>query len=142
MSSKELFNEILKKADLRVTPQRLAVLETVHLLSHPTAEEISNAVSKQHPSISTATIYNVLETFVEQNLLNKVKTDGGAMVYDSIVEKHHHIYIDNSNIIEDYHDDELDHLLEEYFKKKNLSGITVKDVRLQIHAVKKDKNNN
>ena len=138
MTNKKIYNSILKEAGLRVTPQRLAELETAYTLSHPTAEEITNAVKVVHPNISIATVYNVLETLVIENILHKVKTDGGAMVYDSIIENHHHIYIDNTNKIEDFYDDELDQLLMEYFAKKKLSGLSVKEIKLQIHAERTD----
>ena len=40
------------------------------------------------------------------------------MRYDSILDKHHHLYSSETEHIEDYYDEELDRMIEGYFKKK------------------------
>jgi Fur family peroxide stress response transcriptional regulator len=54
------------------------------------------------------------------------------MRYDSILEKHHHLYCVESDRIDDYYDPELTLLLEDYFSKKNIPNFTIDDVKLQI----------
>ncbi|MGE5313229.1 MAG: Fur family transcriptional regulator [Acidobacteriota bacterium] len=123
----------LKDRRLKVTPQRLAVLEALRSLhDHPTADKIKDHVVKHHPHIAVGTIYKTLETFIERGLVRKVKTEDGVMRYDAVLEKHHHLYCETTERIEDYVDETLNRLLEEYFRKKKIPRFTVKDVRLQI----------
>jgi Fur family peroxide stress response transcriptional regulator len=123
----------LKNSALKVTPQRMAVLDALnHLKNHPTADKIKEYVVKNHPNIAVGTIYKTLETFVEKGLIKKVKTEKDAMRYDAILEKHHHLYSEDTEHIEDFFDDELNKMLENYFTKKKIPNFKVKDVRLQI----------
>jgi Fur family peroxide stress response transcriptional regulator len=123
----------LKSISLKVTPQRLAVLEALSSLrNHPTAENIKEYVVKNHPSVAVGTIYKTLETFVEKGLVKKVKTEKDVMRYDAILEKHHHLYCEDSEHIEDFFDDKLNSMLEEYFKKKKIPNFKVKETKLQI----------
>ncbi len=123
----------LAEKGLKITPQRLAILEAIYGLSnHPTAENIIEYIRQKHPNIATGTVYKVLETLVESGLIKKVNTDRDVMRYDGIMETHHHLYCSESNLIEDYHDNELDELLKKYFESKQLSGFKPVEFVLQI----------
>lgn len=123
----------LKNSKLKVTPQRIAVLEALaSLKDHPTADKIKEHVVKNNPNIAVGTIYKTLETFVEKGLVHKVKTEQDVMRYDAIPDKHHHLYCEHTERIEDFFDDKLNAMLEEYFKKKKIPNFKVKDIKLQI----------
>ncbi len=125
--------EKLKQKGMRITPQRVAVFQTVcKLNNHPAAENIINSIKKNHPYISVGTIYKVLDSLVENNLLEKVKTENGTMRYDPILSKHHHLYCEETERIEDYEDGELDEVINEYFRKKEIKDFQIKDIKLQI----------
>ena len=84
MDAKEIANKLSEKG-LRVTPQRIAILGAIlKLKNHPTAENIIEYIKTNHPNISVGTVYKVLDSFVENSLLKKVKTEGGIMRYDPI----------------------------------------------------------
>ena len=118
---------------LKITPQRLAILEAIIILNnHPTADQILEYIRRNHPNIATGTIYKVLDTLSEKGLIRKVKTDRDVMRYDAVLEKHHHLYCADSDRIEDYYDEELNNILEKYFSRKEIPGLEVKDIRLQI----------
>jgi Fur family transcriptional regulator, peroxide stress response regulator len=123
----------LIKSGLKITPQRLAILEALHELhDHPNADNIIDYIRKFHPNVSTGTVYKTLDTFAEKGIVKKVKTDRDIMRYDAIQEKHHHLYCAESERIEDYYDNGLDELIEQYFKQKNIPGFKIKDIKLQI----------
>jgi len=133
----------LKDSNLKVTPQRIAVLEALNKLKdHPTADKIKEYVVKNHPNIAVGTIYKTLETFVEKGLVKKVKTEQDVMRYDSILDKHHHLYCEDTERIEDFFDDKLNAMLEDYFKKKKIPNFKVKDIKLQIIGTFNTKKNN
>ena len=131
--SSEQIKQKLKDAGLRVTPQRHAILEAVYTLgNHPSAEQVIDYIRVRYPGIATGTVYNVLDVMVESRLVKRVKTDKDAMRYDAIMNRHHHIYCAESDRIEDYFDEELDELLQAYFRKKKLQDFKIEDIVLQI----------
>lgn len=132
MKIEEIINKLSQKG-LKVTPQRIAILEAImNLNNHPTAENIIDYIKINHPNISVGTVYKVLDAFVEKELINKVKTEKDIMRYDPLVENHHHIYCSDSDRIDDYVDMELNHLLENYFENKKIPGFRIEDIKLQI----------
>lgn len=123
----------LSKKGLKVTPQRIAILEAIYTLNnHPTADNIIAHVRESNPNIAIGTAYKVLETLVENGLVKKVTTDQDLMRYDGMIENHHHLYCSESDLIADYRDEELDALLENHFKKRNIKGFKIEDISLQI----------
>jgi Fur family peroxide stress response transcriptional regulator len=81
------FIETLKRAGLRVTSQRAAVCEFLaQTRSHPTPSQVYEAVHRQHPEISQATVYNTLNTL----------RDLGAIVEISAGTEHTHYELDAS----------------------------------------------
>lgn len=118
---------------LKVTPQRLRVMEAIYKIdSHPTAEIILEYIRRTDPNISSGTVYKVLETLVDNNLIKKVKTEKDAMRYDGIIENHHHLYCIQCDYIEDYSNAKLDKLLREFFKENSIENFQIEDIKLNI----------
>jgi len=132
ISQKEIKNRLSEK-ELKITPQRMAILEAIYeLKNHPTADNVIEYIRKKHPNIATGTVYKILETLVASGLVKKVTTDRDVMRYDGIIESHHHLYCSTCNLIEDYHDTELDEFLKKYFENKLLPGFKPEEFVLQI----------
>ena len=97
-----------KEKGLKITPQRIAILKAIYTLNnHPTVEDIVNYIRKDNPNIAKGTVYKVLDTLEENQLVKKVKTDKEVMRYDGIVKNHHHLYCSECDLIEDYYDEEI-----------------------------------
>ena len=123
----------LSQAGLKITPQRIVVLEAVvELRNHPTAENVIDFIKTNHPNIATGTVYKTLETFVEKGLIKKVKTDRDIMRYDAMTDPHHHIYCSGSDRIVDFSDPELQQLIEDYFATHKIPNFKIEDIKLQI----------
>lgn len=132
MKITEIRNKLIEKG-LKVTPQRIAILEAIiKLNNHPTADNIIDFIRNNHPNIATATVYKVLDALVANELIIKVKTEKDVMRYDAVMERHHHLYCSESDRIEDFVDTELNDIIEKYFKKKKIKGFIIEDVKLQI----------
>lgn len=132
MDQKQIANKLSEKG-LRVTPQRVAILGAIiKLNNHPTAENIIEYIKKNYPNISVGTVYKVLDSFVENNLLKKVKTEGGIMRYDPLQTNHHHLYCEETDRIEDYEDEKLDELINDYLHKKGIKNFNIQNVQLHI----------
>ncbi|MCK9303893.1 MAG: transcriptional repressor [Bacteroidales bacterium] len=102
--------------------------------NHPTAEQIIGYIHKESPSISTGTVYNVLDTMEAHSLIRKVKTEKGIMRYEAIKERHHHLYCTECDFIEDYTNQELDLLIESYFKNNTIDNFVIDNITLQING--------
>ena len=125
--------EQLQEKGLKITHQRVAIFDAiVELDNHPTAEDITAFIKPNHPNISIGTVYKVLDTFVENNLLKKVKTDKDIMRYDPHLTNHHHLYCTETNRIEDFEDQVLNDLITNYFKKSKIKNFNIQDIKLQI----------
>ncbi len=129
----ELLKQKLYEKGMKITPQRMAILEAIYELNnHPTAENIIEFIRKTHPNVAIGTVYKILETLVENGLIKRVTTDRDFMRYDGILESHHHLYCSTCDLIEDYHDPELNKLLKNYFESKNIPGFKIEEFVLQI----------
>ena len=125
--------KILSENGLRVTPQRIAVLEVVLTLeNHPDADRVIDYIRINYPHVSIGTVYKTLETFVDKGILTKVKTDNDVMRYDAVHQKHHHLYCSESDRIEDFYDEELTEIIDNHLKKKKIPDFKIENVKLQI----------
>ena len=83
--------EILKANNIKVTPQRLGVYNIMSKGDrHYTAEDIFENVKKNFPTISLATVYAILETFKNKQLVQEIRIDFQRSSYDIKKERHHH----------------------------------------------------
>jgi Fe2+ or Zn2+ uptake regulation protein len=81
----------LRQRGQRVTPQRLAIARTIRDMDrHATAELLFGEVSRRMPGVSMPTVYATLELLEELNLVRRLATEAGSIVYDPRVEDHHH----------------------------------------------------
>lgn len=123
----------LVQSGLKVTPQRLAILEIlVSSDTHPTAENIIRLIRLNHPNIAAGTVYKTLDTFSKKGLINKVRTELDIVRYEAVTNKHHHLYCIDSERIEDYVDDSLFDLIGNYLKKNKIPNFEINDIKLQI----------
>ena len=92
----ERFKEVLRERGLKVTNQRLLVLETIadHPGEHLTAEEIYELARDKYPEIGLATIYRTVQVLVDLNVIDKVSFDDGFVRYElgqnQEDSRHHH----------------------------------------------------
>jgi Fur family peroxide stress response transcriptional regulator len=131
-SAKQI-RDILMEKGLKVTPQRISILEAIYALgNHPTADRILEHITKVHPGIASGTVYKVLDVLVEKELIKRVNTERDVMRYDGILETHHHLYCAESEQIEDYKDEELDRMLADYFVKHGIKDFEIQEIKLHI----------
>jgi Fe2+ or Zn2+ uptake regulation protein len=92
----------LREAELRLTPQRFAVLEYLtRAPGHPTADQIAAEINRRFPRASRATVYNALKALRDAGLVREVATEEALTRYESNVEPHHHFVCRSCGKIED-----------------------------------------
>ncbi len=76
----------------RHTIQRSLVFEAVNKLQcHATADEIYEAIVKEHPNVSRATVYRNLNLLSETGDIRKIEIPGGAERFDHQCHDHCHV---------------------------------------------------
>jgi Fur family ferric uptake transcriptional regulator len=82
--------KIVRALGLKVTHQRLFILETVLRGSvHVTAQEIYEAVLRKSPEIGFATVYRFLRTLCDHGYMTEVRMGGLPARYEWAQRSHH-----------------------------------------------------
>lgn len=93
---KSLQNSIenLRKAGLKITPQRRAIIEIFEKNPHhPTAEQVYVEIKQKMPDISLTTVYNTLNELNNLGELDVVRDiHEPSNRYDPNTEDHNHLY--------------------------------------------------
>jgi Fur family transcriptional regulator, peroxide stress response regulator len=85
------YTKELTEKGIRPSFQRIKVLEYMHQVqAHPNIDEIFTALSPQIPSLSKATIYNTLNSFVKAGLVRTISMDGFEKRFDLLTHDHGH----------------------------------------------------
>lgn len=91
----------------RNTVQKMKIMSYMqNTKSHPTAEMVYAAVSKDLPAISLSTVYRNLNTMAEEGDLLKIEI-GNEAHYDADLSLHHHAYCAACHRLYDVFDDDL-----------------------------------
>lgn len=80
----------LRRAGLRVTGQRLAVLELLERWPHAAADEIVRELTPRFGSISVQTTYGVLAALEASGLVRRTELPGSSWRYETRVNDNHH----------------------------------------------------
>src|SRR5512134_586576 len=95
--------DLLRRADLRPTRQRLALakllFENGH--RHVTAESLHEEALDKNFDVSLATVYNTLHQFVAAGLLREIFVDASRSYFDTNTVEHHHLFFEPSGKLED-----------------------------------------
>lgn len=85
-----------------MTNQRRIILEELNKLhTHPTANELYEAVRKRLPHISLGTVYRNLEFLSELGMIQKLEMAGTQKRFDGRIENHYHIRCIQCHRVED-----------------------------------------
>lgn len=116
--NQERFKQLLKENGLKVTNQRISILEVLQARpeEHLTAEEIYDDVRKKYPDIGLATVYRTIQLLSELNLIDKLNLDDGIVRYEMgktrQAHHHHHLICLNCGNVLSFEDDLLEALEE------------------------------
>ena len=133
-----LLREKIKEAGLKATPQRLAIYESMRKLGHASVDMVIEDLKNSFPTLTVATNYNVLESFVNTGLLTRRFSSNNKMYFDVNVYEHAHFYDQEENSYMDFHDPELVRLVMDYLSTKQIEKFDVKTVDIQLVGKKTD----
>ncbi len=82
---------VLRRAEMKLTPQRLMVLSALrHAQGHLTAAEIFEQVRAAYPYVDISTIYRTLTALRTMRLVTETDMGSGDLAYEWVQERPHH----------------------------------------------------
>ena len=140
---REDFKRILREKGLKVTKQRLIVLEVLaeNAERHLTAEEIYERVKVENPDIGLATVYRTVQLLLELELIDRINLDDGFVRYEigdmekSEHHRHHHLICLRCGNVSAFQNDMLEAL--ETGVKAAL-GFQVTDHEVKLYGICRD----
>ncbi len=119
------------KPKIKWTLQRLAILKYLEgNKEHPSAEDIYKTLSKEFPTMSVATVYNVLEFLKKTGRVREIHIDPEKRRFDPDITSHHHaICIKCKKIFDIFSDIKLPKL------SSYMPDFQILDTRLKIYVL-------
>ncbi len=85
------YGEILRSYDIKPSYTRLLIYQYLkEEQTHPTADEIYQALYKDVPTLSKTTVYNTLHLFIQKHLATMIIMDENETRYDLVRNPHAH----------------------------------------------------
>ena len=86
----------------RATKQRESILKVLrNTRSHPTVDQIYDAVRKEIPNISKGTVYRNLEVLREDGAISELNLNGTLSRYEEKQDRHYHFRCDQCGRVYD-----------------------------------------
>ena len=96
------FEGMLRRADLRVTRPRIAVLTAVQAHPHADTNSIIDAAREDLGEVSLQAVYDVLRALSEADLVRRIEPPGSVARYELRVgDNHHHVVCRSCGAIAD-----------------------------------------
>jgi len=119
--SPESFKRLIREMGLKVTNQRMAILESLSGgRAHVTAQEVFEKVNSQYPEIGFATVYRFLRKMAERHLVTEVRMGGLPARYELTPRRHHdHLTCTECGQIVEFENPVIESLQEKVAKAHN-----------------------
>jgi len=132
----EEFRALLRRHDLKVTAQRLAVHEAMMVLGHASADMVTEEIRRQDPpvKVTVASVYNILSQLADLRIYARRLSANSKMYFDVNTSRHLHLYDRENHRYRDIMDDELTELVQTHLRRRKFKGYTVEDIDIQFIA--------
>ena len=128
------FREYLRVRNLRLTPERRSVLETIlQREGHFDADELYEVVKKKGARVSRATVYRTLPLLVKTGLIKETLRSGDRSRYEHALGHTHHDHLEciQCGKIVEFKVEEIETLQEKLCRR---NGFTAVDHQLSIRG--------
>ena len=120
--SKEGLKHILTKSGLKITPQRIAILQALNSgpRYHKTAQDILSVVKKTQASIGFATVYRLLKRLTKAKEISEISMGAGSSCYELKSHQfHYHIACLRCGKIVEFKNKTIENTLKKIVLEKN-----------------------
>ena len=125
------YETLLRKYNIKVTPQRLAIVQELDGHVHMSIEELYHAIRKKFPSISLATVYKNINAMMDKHFILEVKVPEQKPKYELVKAPHSHLMCQKCGKVEDILLD-LDNVTQ---KAANISHYQITDKTLILSGI-------
>ena len=117
--NQEQFKSMLREKGLKVTNQRLLILEVLanQQDKHMAVESIYELVKVEYPEIGLATVYRTVQLLLELQLVDRINLDDGCVRYEighlfdgASKHHHHHLICQTCGSVQSFEDDLLEEI--------------------------------
>lgn len=124
-----LVEKRLKDQGLKVTPQRVMILEELIEKGHLSIEELYTSVKAQYSAMSLATVYKNIGSLMKSGIVNEVYIPDDKQKYEMVQESHAHFFCKKCGMLKDMPIDE------EMLKKGFKGDEQIEDVSLVYSGI-------
>lgn len=129
----QVYKEVIRSKGLKATPARVAVLRILEDSSKPLdISTIIKMVSEDNVFADQATIYRIIENFLQKDLARRLQFHENKFFYEANRIEHHHAICESCGKIEDVSNCSIGRVEREIEKK---SGFTVKTHSLEFFGI-------
>ncbi len=93
--------ERLKEHRIKVTPQRIAIVEVMEHEGHASVREIFEKIRQKFPTLSLATVYKNINAMLESDFIRELKIVGQDAKYELASAPHAHMICTACGKVED-----------------------------------------
>ena len=129
--NKEVIATNLRSHQLKVTPQRLKIVESLNTFGHLNIDMLYQEVKEAYPNVSLATVYKNIAIMTENGLLEEVKISERKSVFEIKKEPHLHLQCTRCGKIEDI----MINLEEVTGRVERLSGYRVEHTDMVMRGI-------
>ncbi len=106
-----------------------------NMRTHPSPDEVYKEVTLQHPSISRATVYRVLNKLADKGEIIKVKMPGTADRFDFNTENHIHAFCTECGGVFDADINNVKELLQHLNDHIDPKDFNVADINISLEGI-------
>lgn len=96
------FSKLLKDKNLKITAQRVAILDEIYKHGHSSVDDIYALIKGRIASVSLATIYKNILSMQNANIIKSVKTPTQKQKYEINKKPHIHLHCKICDNLEDF----------------------------------------
>lgn len=126
----ESIKKYLRKNEIRPSLQRIKIYEYLVINeTHPTVDEVYDALSDELMTLSKTTVYNTFDLFLEKGIVIPILVENNEIRYDHSVDQHGHFQCKKCKKIFDF-DFDLD-----YKDKKEIDKHEVDEYHVYLKGI-------
>ena len=125
------YTERLRDNTLKVTPQRIAMLNEIEAAGHIDVDALYEILRMSFPNISFATVYKNVNQMYELNILEVIKVPNHKQQYEIAKEPHIHLACDTCGSVMDM-DQCIDELM---FSAESESGYRLNHSSVVLNGI-------
>lgn len=95
------FEQLLRENHIKVTPQRLSIVEELYGHIHMSIEELFAEIKKKFPAVSLATIYKNINAMMDKGFISEVQIPNQKSKYELVKPSHSHVVCQKCGKVED-----------------------------------------